>query len=181
MIVVTGLRSGTSLMMQTLKLLGVPIVGYMFHDDFSHKELNPKGYYDLPINETINGLNSYKYKGSAVKLGGYQLSVTEPKYINKIIVCERNKSDTIKSIARLLKADFSIAKIKPTEKNAAILYETNKSITDGYIKKMPYIKINYEDMLLNSSATIAKVSVFVNIQTDSLKAINNVEKGFVWQ
>lgn len=69
MIVVTGFRSGTSLIMQTLKLLEFPIVGYKFHDDFSHKELNPKGYYSLPGRETVYGLKTH-YKGKAVKLGG---------------------------------------------------------------------------------------------------------------
>lgn len=181
MIVVTGLRSGTSLMMQTLKLLGVPVVGYMFHDDFSHKELNPKGYYDLPINETIKGLNTYKYKGKAVKLGGYQLSATESKYVNKIIVCERNRQDTIKSIMRLMKADFSIAKVNPTEENATILHEINKNITDEYIKNMPYIRINHENMVLDPSKTITKLCVLLNIETDLSNAINNVEKRVVWQ
>ena len=43
MIVVTGsARSGTSLMMQTLKLLGVPVEGHKFHEDFPIVEANPR-------------------------------------------------------------------------------------------------------------------------------------------
>jgi hypothetical protein len=176
MIVVTGLRSGTSLIMQTLKLLGFPIAGYMFHDDFSHKELNPKGYYDLPIKETLFGLNTDKYKGKAVKLGGYQLSMTRPKYVNKILVCERSKQDAVKSIVKLMKAEYDLLKIEPNKINAENVYEINNSLINKSIKDKAHIRIKYEEMLLSPEKTIYKICKFLNIKTDIEIAVNNVEK-----
>jgi len=180
-IIVTGLRSGTSLMMQTLKLLGVSIVGYKFHDDFSCVELNPKGYYDLPINETINGLNTFIYKGMAVKLYGYQLSITKPKYVDKIIICERNKKDVIPSLQRLMKADYKISNIKSTASNAELAYNTNKHLIDGYSKAKNNIRIRYEDMAERPELPLYKICNFLGIKRDITKAINNIEKRVVWQ
>lgn len=168
-------------MMQTLKLLGIAVVGYLFHDEFSHKELNPKGYYDLPIRETINGLNTDIYKGKAVKLGGYQLSKTKPQYISKIIVCDRNKDDAIKSTVRLLRLDYKFVNISPTEENAREIHRINDYLIDGCIKVIPNIRVQYEDMILDTSTTIDSVCNFLNIETDISKAVDNVEKRVVCQ
>jgi len=176
MIIVTGLRSGTSLIMQTLKLLGVPVVGFKFHDDFSHAELNPKGYYDLPISETWEGLNTNKHKGKAVKLGGYQLSKTHPKYVDKVIVCDRNKKATTSSILRLMKADYNISRIKPTVENAELAYNSNKYLIDEYIKAKTNIRIQYEDMIERSELAVYKICGFLSIKNDVTEAINNIEK-----
>ena len=176
MLIVTGLRSGTSLMMQTLKLLGVPVVGYMFLDDFSHQELNPKGYYDLPISETWEGLNTNKHKGKAVKLGGYQLSKTHPKYVGRIIVCDRNKKATISSVFRLMKADYNISRIKPTVENAELAYNSNKYLIDEYVKTKTHIRIRYEDMIERSELAIYKICNFLGVKNDVTEAINNIEK-----
>ena len=76
MIVVTGsCRSGSSLMMQTLKLLGIEIAGEKFHEDFPVEEGNPKGYYDLPFEIVMNGLGE-EYKGKGVKLS--LIHISEP-------------------------------------------------------------------------------------------------------
>jgi len=181
MIVVTGLRSGTSLMMQTLKLLGVVVVGYKFHDDFSHKELNPKGYYDLPISETMGGLNTTIYRGKAVKLGGYQLSKTNPKYVDRIIVCVRNKNETIPSILRIMKADYNISRIKPNIQNAELAYNSNTYLIDEYLKSKTHVKIRYEDMIERPNLSLYKICDFLDIKSDITKAINNIEKRVVCQ
>ena len=181
MIIITGLRSGTSLMMQTLKLLGVCVVGYKFHDDFSHVELNPKGYYDLPISETINGLNTDVYSGKAVKLGGYQLSKTDPKYVDRVIVCERNKKDVIPSMIRLMNADYKISGIKPTIDNAELAYNSNKFLIDEYVKAKTHIRIRYEDMIERPELSLCKICDFLGVKNDTTKAINNIEKRVVWQ
>lgn len=181
MLIITGLRSGTSLMMQTLRLLDVPISGFAFHDDFSHKELNPKGYYNLPMRETVNGLNTDKYQGTAVKLGGAELYNTDPKYIHKIIWCRRNPEACKKSIVKLLKADFDIIKWEPTIKNADIVYDLNTGFTYNFFDKnnVPYINVYYEEMLLDTENTIKKVVDFIGISPNIEKAINNVDKGRV--
>jgi len=184
MIIVTGLRSGTSLMMQTLNLLDFPVVGFLFHDDFCHKELNSKGYYDLPIMETINGLNSEKYKGKAVKLGGSQLYKTDSKYISKIINCKRKPIDTIKSIKRLMEYNKDYLDLEPTFDNAEIIYYSNLLLVAKYFEEnsIPHITIYYEEMLLNIENTINRIKGFLNIDSDIDKAVLNVDKrSLLWQ
>lgn len=176
MIVVTGLRSGTSMTMQTLKLLGFPVVGLMFHDDFSHQELNLKGYYDLPVSETINGLNTTRYKGKAVKLGGYQLSATNPRYVSKVIICQRERDTTIKSIVKFLKAEFDISNVEPTEKNAILILDTTNDLIEKCGVKKPHMRIQYEVMVRDPERCIEGVCQFLNIQADIKKAVNNIEK-----
>lgn len=178
MIVITGLRSGTSLMMQTLKLLGFPVTGFLFHDDFIHKELNPKGYYDLPINEVINGLNTDIYKGKAVKLAGTQLYKTNPKYVSKIINCKRCPSEAIKSVKKLLWYEENMTGVEPTDKNAEVVYRINLLYAKRYIEEnnIPHISIYYEEMLLDPKGTILKVKDYLEIETDISNAVLNVDK-----
>ena len=168
-------------MMQTLRLMGLQIIGQAFHDNFSHKELNPKGYWDLPIKETWNGLNTDLYKGCAVKLGGYQLSKTDPKYVKKIIVCERNKDATIASILRIMKADIDISGIKPTVDNAEMSYNSNSYLIDEYVKNKEHIRIKYEDMLLKTKETSLILSRFLQIVPEIDPIIDNIIKGKVCQ
>ena len=184
MIVITGLRSGRALMMQTLKLLGFPVTGFLFHDDFCHKELNPKGYYDLPIREVINGLNTDIYKGKAVKLGGIELYRTNPKYVSKIIWCRRNQKESIKSICKMLIAEEGKINIEPRLENAELLYLINLDHIIKTIKRndVPSLEIYYEEMILATEKTIEKVKEFLNIKTDINKAVLNVDgRELVWQ
>ena len=71
MIIITGsCRSGTSMMMQTLQLLGVAIAGEASHPDFPVVEGNPKGYFDLPFKEHMDGIDIDKYQDKAIKVLG---------------------------------------------------------------------------------------------------------------
>ena len=104
MIVVTGTaRTGTSLMMQTLMHLGVPIVGDKFSNENEVEECNPKGYYELPIKEIVNGIHNEEYRDKGIKLFGYSLSLSDPSLISHIILCRRNKPETLDSIVKWLK------------------------------------------------------------------------------
>lgn len=178
MIVVTGFRSGTSLIMQTLKLLEFPIVGYKFHDDFSHKELNPKGYYSLPGRETVYGLKTH-YKGKAVKLGGAELFQTNHDFVKKIIVCERDRHQTVNSIVKLLKADYDIAEIEPTVENAELVFDININFQERAIRKFnkPIIRIRYEDITTNPEVSIKKIKEFLGLRSNINNAILNINTG----
>lgn len=179
MIVVTGLRSGTSLMMQTLKLLGVPVVGFLYHDDFPHKHLNPKGYYDLPINETIDGIDHSEHVGKAVKLYGLQLNRTDPKYINKVFYCDRGEEATIKSVQKLIDANKSILEDFGGESiTAEQAYRENKTLIEHYLNSNPisYMHFMYEDMLKEPKAMIFLICKFLEIKPDIKNAVKNVNK-----
>ena len=92
-IIVTGEgRCGTSMMMQTLKLLGVEVAAPKFlpqHEGLH--EYNPKGYYELA--ETVEGITSDEYEGQAVKLFAGGLLKTDPKYIGKVVRMHRYRLD----------------------------------------------------------------------------------------
>lgn len=147
MVVVTGLRSGTSWAMQIIKAAGHPIMGYDFHPDFSHKELNPNGYWDLPMADVVFGLKTH-YKGKAVKLGGASLLQTDPDFVKKVIVCKRNEKDTIKSIVKLMTADYDLIGIDPTEENAKMMYEINNLCAEKFLEKndKPRLYLRFEEM-----------------------------------
>lgn len=184
MIVVTGLRSGTSLMMQTLRIANCQITGFAFHDEFSHKELNPKGYWSLPMNEMINGVSNHRYKGNVVKLGGYSLFKTNPEYVDKTIWCRRSPEECKKSIKKLLKADFDIANIEPTEKNAENIYNSNLYYTKKFLdknKNTPVLEVYYEAMLLDSKNTIEKIFSFLGIKAQNQLCVDNIIKEKVCQ
>ncbi len=176
MIVVTGLRSGTSLVMQTLKELGVSIIGEKFHKEFPHVELNPKGYYDLPLKDTFNGVNTYKYKGKGIKISGGALLKTEPKYISKIIWCKREKKQCVESIVKLLKANYEEYKVEPEEKIATYIYCLNESFIKLYLtkSKKEYIEVDYDKIIDNPEKEITRIKEFLNLSCSITKAINNV-------
>ena len=98
MIVVTGApRTGTSLMMQTLIHLGKksPAPAFLpIHDNI--KEYNKNGFFEFD-EETVNGVQSSKYKGKAIKLFGGQFFLTPKKYMDKVIWCKRDDSEALES------------------------------------------------------------------------------------
>jgi hypothetical protein len=104
-IVVTGAcRTGTSLAMQTLRLLGVPVAGLEYHVEFPDDGFHPHGAWDLPNAETLNGIRGHDYDGKAIKLFGLQLSRSEPESIGRVIVCRRNRPDALASAERMCSA-----------------------------------------------------------------------------
>ncbi len=176
MIAVTGLRSGTSLMMQTLNLLGVDIAGYAFHDDFSIKELNPKGFYELPYKTFLKKIDWDEYKNKTIKLAGYTLFNDKPEC--KVIWCRRNPEECVKSILKLITLNDRYSNINSTIENARKLYDINNYYTYRYFEdnKVEKLEVYYEEMILCPELTIAVIKDFLNIEIDSTEAIKNVEK-----
>ena len=147
MIIISGFRSGSSWMMQILMKLGYPIKGLKFHKDFPHKELNPNGYWDLPVDETKNGLKTH-YKGYAVKLPGASLYSTNANFIKGVVVCKRNREDQIQSIIKSLQLERSKYSMKPTYKNAELLKELNDFFINMFFKQndKPKLEIEFESI-----------------------------------
>lgn len=110
MIIVSGMpRSGSSLMMQTLHHLEVPLVGendFVFEgNSYLHSQEvpaedqdriskhNPWGYYDIPFEYHIDYID-YKYRGMAMKILGPILITLVPRNnIERVILCERRDKD----------------------------------------------------------------------------------------
>jgi len=175
MIGVTGLqRSGTSLMMQTLKLLGLSVVGYEYHEQFSNVELNPRGYYDLPIEDTIGGVWINSWEKDVIKLYPAVLNISNFDLIKKLIVCKRNKDDVLKSTLKLLELEEVV--IKPTVKNAENSITLGNMILNSVISKFknPVLFVNYEDMIDITETTIQEICDFLELDINTNKACENI-------
>lgn len=100
MLVVTGApRSGTSVVMQTMEKLGVPMAAPAFLPQ--HKDLvgfNPGGFYEL---DEFFGIDHYHYKGMGVKLFGGQLYTTDKKFISRLIWVVRDRVEAIESYEKM--------------------------------------------------------------------------------
>jgi hypothetical protein len=165
MIVVTGsCRTGTSYTMQMLQSIGYPIVGLKYHDDFPDVDLNPYGYWDLPLIKTVHGIHNNQYKGKGIKLFGYQLSVTNPIFVSKIIICKRNKEDAVLSTVKLLERRGYLFNMLPTKENAISVYDANYFFINDYVLQhnIPYINIEYEDSVKDRTKTEQLLSKFIN-------------------
>lgn len=149
-------RCGTSLMMQTLKLLGVPVSAPPFIKE--HKgleEFNPKGYYEL--SETVNGIKDDSYNGKAVKLFANGLKHTEDKYIGKIIRMKRNRIDACISYEKIKN------KAETTGLTAFEIYDINCSFLDKYFVSRNVLIINFDAILENPLEEIEKVVDYLDI------------------
>jgi hypothetical protein len=126
MILVSGMpRSGSSLMMQTLNHLGVPLVGednYNFEgNSYLHSQEvpaedqdrianhNPWGYYDIPFEEHIDYIY-YKHPGMAMKiLGPILITLVPNRNVERVILCERRDKDAqATSYEKLAKLDVEV-------------------------------------------------------------------------
>ena len=165
MIVVTGsCRTGTSLMMQILREMEIPVVGQAFHDDFSHIDLNPWGYWELPIAETINGVNTNEYDGMAVKLFGLQLSRTNPKYVEFAIVCRRNEDDAIDSTVKLLDRDGHRLGLDATREMASLIYYSNYALIQQCLNLgISYMEVDFEDSVNNRDMVKEHIGSFMEV------------------
>ncbi len=98
-IVTSTPRSGSSLVMQTMVLLGIESPAPPFlpeHKDM--KEFNLGGFYEFNL---MDGIRNDRYRGMAVKLFGGQLAKTEKRFISKLIWVRRNKAEAVKSYDKI--------------------------------------------------------------------------------
>jgi len=196
MIIVTGSpRSGTSLVMQTLDILGVPVVGEKFHEDFPIVSGNPKGYYDLPFADQVDAANEggfkNKYEGKAVKLFGESLALADMNVVTHMIICRRRDAKRQdRSSLKLLKQELEVANESELRDvalqrlkhftleeigNRRRLYYT---AIEWYLSKFRgYVhEIYFEDMLYNTTDSIKALQDFLNVEDSKTleQAIKNV-------
>ena len=225
MILVTGTgRCGSSLMMQTLCYLGVPLIGdpenynnvhclwnsYQLKDDeveavtvkiseeldFVAREMNPKGYWELPLDDIITrckkGFGS-KDKGQAIKIIGGLVSELGTEDIEKIILCtRRNREAQAKSTLKLGQTDMQIAESSGVEGahfsdwyrektyiDVMSMQTTQGCMLDNLITNygIPSIDVCFEDILENPKREIQSVVHFLELgDVDISEAVDNVDK-----
>ncbi|MCE9556690.1 MAG: hypothetical protein K8T91_25350, partial [Planctomycetes bacterium] len=109
-VVVTGdPRSGTSLMMQTLRALGVPVAGEEFPGDGRRgddgkaraRELNPGGFWEVP-GVVMRGLSDpMPYLGQAIKIISPGVLRTPKENVFRYILCLRDPTSVAQSQTKL--------------------------------------------------------------------------------
>lgn len=189
MIVITGTpRSGTSMLMQTLMLLGVECVGEKF-TKLNLPEHNPKGYWELDNDLMRNGIHHRDYKGKGVKLLGHALEHTPPENISKILYITRNENYAVKSLQPCLKDNATyvmattLCNLKPTRETTKKIWEEAKYLADAYLaenQSIPIISFNYKDWIKNTENQLKKLVEFLNIECDYQEALSNIDTDKRW-
>ena len=167
--VVSGLRrSGTSLMMLSLRQSGIPIIGLKFAvntngDTFTpdkrEKEGNPDGYWELGSITSVHGLKKgydIGMDGDVIKITADALYFSDPCMINRVIVMERNMDDIIRSMLKggLFKdSEIDLA----IEKNKRDISRTYDWLDDN---NKDFMIVSYEK-LVSDPETIKKACKFI--------------------
>ena len=179
MIVITGSpRSGTSLAMQTLQLLGFPIAGEKFNW-LNLEEFNPKGFWELQPEEATTGIKSDRYKGTGVKLFAQGLMKTEDRHIDKLIYCKRDLKEAAKSFVQLL--EKTPLPIKATIGNAEQICAHNDKAAKVYVSvcKKPVYELSYKRMALSPEIVVRELAGFLGLNPSDEQlsaAIANVDR-----
>lgn len=165
-------------MMQTLGLLGIRKTGAAFSDEFRDVGSNPKGYWELPIDETANGIHDGRYSGMAIKLFGHQLLQTDSGLIRKVVVCQRDRDTVLKSTYEWLRRDNHLG-IPNTEDVAGLVYDLNYRCIEYFLetREPDYIDVWYENMVLDTVRCVRTIADFIECDDESRirQAIENVE------
>tara|TARA_Y100000593_G_C4297612_1_gene331498 strand:- start:810 stop:1460 length:651 start_codon:yes stop_codon:yes gene_type:complete len=151
MIVVTGAgRCGSSLMMQTLSLLGVPMIGNpekdfgvntMMHEDSEGilaarlMKMNPKGYWELPISEIYQMVDNGfpEHTGHAIKVMGAAFTQLDTDDIERVIFCKRRDRLTqAEGLHKLSQIDLQIKDGSNSKDLPYIDWFRNKNVSDVF-------------------------------------------------
>lgn len=173
--IVSGLeRSGTSMMMQVLNAVDIPIA---FDDLRLPDENNPKGYFELEggkiINKLMDGTFSFqKYQGVFIKITAFGLLyLPHGKY--KIIYMERDLEEILDSMQKM-----SYAIDLNPEKTKESFMKLNKKVKQE-IQKRPDIDVlftNYNEIILSPKKNMEQICRFISIPIDySKKMVNTID------
>ena len=172
MIAITGIRSGTSMTMQTLKLLGVSITGVKYPKVYP-QEFNKKGYWDLEFGEYLDGVPDKRFCGTAIKLVLGQL--LKSKHISKLIICQRNKDDCVKSIRKLQQGIQDATGLPTTAYSAEYVYNSVFSCAESCAEHLNTFRLNFEEMLIEPYLQIQKLADFLNLKNPNISnAVKNI-------
>lgn len=184
-------RSGTSLMMQTLELLGIPCEKQrVFASDQKRVSeradyLNPKGFYEVPgvvVRGVRNGAE--RFYGKALKLVATGMVRTNPEHIEKVIVCTRDPREVADS-QTMLSSNISVAQ----DGGWGFSPQFQMPLAARYIIEMGYLCawlhqhmdtedilcVDFADMHENPRAEIDRLCKFLGVPLVE-SAVHNVDR-----
>lgn len=167
-IVVTGAgRTGTSLMMQTLRIIGIPVAGVDYCAEFPDNGHHPNGCWQLPIAEVRNGIHGHEYDGKAIKLFGPQLAKSNGELVDRVIVCHRDRDESIASAVKLGSTQEAVDSPLAVEQIASA-YDTNYVLIDEWINEWQkrYIDIWFDGMLSQTEEQVRFIGDWLGVLVD---------------
>ncbi len=171
--VVSGVeRSGTSMLMQILDAVDVPIA----YDDLRPPdENNPKGYYELEAGKIINSIKDGSfpfddYKGKFIKITAYGINFL-PLGNYRIIYSERDFDEIILSMEKM-----AGVKDKKRDETKKAFIHLNKMIKQKLIERedIDVLFVDYNDIIDSPRKNLKKIQKFLNLSEDSLDKMAGV-------
>ncbi len=162
-LVITGLpRSGTSLMMQIIDKAGIPIMS----DGKREKDVsNPQGYFELEAVKGIVRDNSFLEEafGKAIKIVAPLPIFMNLKHNYRAIFMRREMDEVLRSQEVMLNKDQSAER-----KKFRGIYETHLTKTHKFFQdnNIPYIEVNYNELMEDPESQISKLIDFCGISAD---------------
>lgn len=167
LVIVTGLpRSGTSLMMQILQKVGVPL---LYDNSKVPDEHNPYGYYECERVKNIPKSNDWEWLKN---YAGYAVKIISPILVNipiefpcKMILMVRNLEEVIASQEKVSGRE----KTSYERKHFVVLYGKhissirNKFQSSSYVKMM---EVNYNELISSPHLILERLSNFLEIPID---------------
>ena len=183
-VVITGCgRTGTSLCMQTLRFFALPVAGLEYHEEAPRCDLHPHGEWGFPYAVTADGIAPRDYEGQAIKLFPNALSNTPHEAVESVIVCDRDKVATVRSLERLMQGDaaklfaethdaLSVAPVV----TASMVYDYAQDIVRAWLVGYtgPVLRVNYEQFIKNPWVVAGELAAFVGYGGDLEFAVDNV-------
>ena len=190
MIVVTGAgRCGSSLMMQTLHLLGVPMIGDPENDKGRNTlmeedptgilanqliDMNPKGYWELAIKDIYNMVDFGfpEHKGKAIKIMAAAFTELNTNDIEKVIFCHRRDRVTqAEGLHKISQLDLQI-KENHGSSNVYVDWFKGKSVDDVYARQE--LTLKHIEYIINHDNLTRLDVVFEDIVTNPNEEIGKV-------
>ena len=182
MFVVSGEpRSGTSMMMQILKELGLKIEGEQWIHDWND-HLNPGGIYEVEglvykglTQEIIDGKHGWitdkPMQGEVIKLSTIGLIKSEPAVVEKVIYCIRDPREVIVSQRSRMnnKGDKH-----NWEKYLQHMVQLAEQIEPEDLPN--FLVVDYGDVIWSPATEVTRVAEFLDVEpTESAIALPNPE------
>ena len=162
-LLVTGLpRSGTSLMMQILDKAGIEVLS----DGNRESDIsNPEGYYELEAVKKIVTNNSFLKgaEGKAIKIVAPLPLFIDQTLSYKVIFMKRSIEEVLKSQEIMLNKDQQAEREKFATVFSSHIEKTQRFFTD---KKIPFIEMNYAQLIQNPEEEIARLVDFLEIDAN---------------
>jgi hypothetical protein len=163
--VVSGLpRSGTSMMIQMLKVGGIePVTDNLRLAD----ESNPKGYYEFERVKKLKDGDTQWVKsatGKSVKVISALLDGLPPGYQYRIVFMQRNMDEILASQKQMLISRGEPAD-RVSDEQLAEIFQKHLQKTTAWLAGQPNMQvlyINYNDMLKDPSPSLKQVNQFLD-------------------